>query len=155
MFSNVIIQNCTARQIFIWILTSVRNWCVLIALSDEWNIPKRSQFRTIFDKIHPKCSHNFICRWEKLLILWIATIVSNCFATMSRNDNNTETSRDVPPDPQIDEPPEDNNHGDVNPPDGNPIDENIQLIESPDNRKGGNLTLQIPTPHMFWTFCDW
>ena len=56
---------------------------------------------------------------------------------MSRNDDNTETSRDVPPDPPIDEPPEDNNHGDVNPPDGNPIDENIPLIESPDNREGG------------------
>ena len=59
---------------------------------------------------------------------------------MSRNDDNTETSRDVPPDPPIDEPPEDNNHGDVNPPGGNAIDGNILLIESPDNREGGDLT---------------
>ncbi len=49
-------------------------------------------------------------------------------------------SRDVLPKPPIIEPLEDNNHGTINPPNGNAINENIQLIKSPNTFKGGNLT---------------
>ena len=58
---------------------------------------------------------------------------------MSWNNDNTETSRDVQPDPPIIKPPEDNNHGAVNPPDGNPLDGSIPSIESPNNHEGGDL----------------
>ncbi len=58
---------------------------------------------------------------------------------MSRNDDNTETLPDVLPAPPTVEPPEDGNHGAINPPDGNSLDENILSIELPDNREGGDL----------------
>ena len=58
---------------------------------------------------------------------------------MSLNDDNTEPLRDMLPDPPFVAPPEDNNHGAVNPFDGNPCGENISLIELPDYREGGDL----------------
>ncbi len=48
--------------------------------------------------------------------------------------------RDVLPDPPIGKLLKVNYHGDVNPPDKRAIDENIPLIESPDNCEGGDLT---------------
>ena len=58
---------------------------------------------------------------------------------MSLNNDNPETSRDVQTNPLTVAPPEDNNHGAVNPSDGKPIDENIPSIGSPDNHEGDDI----------------
>ncbi len=58
---------------------------------------------------------------------------------MSLNNDDPETSRDVQPDPPTVAPPEDNNHGAVNPSDQKPIDKNIPSIGSPGNHEGGDL----------------
>ena len=58
---------------------------------------------------------------------------------MSLNNDNPETSRDVQTNPLTVAPPEDNNHGAVNPSDGKPIDENIPSIGLPDNQEGDDI----------------
>lgn len=58
---------------------------------------------------------------------------------MSLNNDNPETSRDIQNNSPTVAPPEDNNHGAVNPFDGKPIEENIPSIGSPDNHEGGDL----------------
>ena len=100
--------------------------------------------------------------------------MSNYFAIMSLKNNNPETLRDVQTNPLTVTPPEDNNHGTVNPSDGKPIDENIPSIGSPANHKGDDINHEDGKSclasisgnfenyndsrksqhHKFWTFYD-
>ena len=134
------IQNWTAWQMFIWKVMSVENWHALLHFRMNEIFKQDLNHAQSLKRFTLNVLIIFICRGEKLLHQEIASIVLNYFATMSPNNDNTETWQDVLPDPPIVEPPENNNHYDTNPPDGNPFDENIPLIESPDNREGGYLT---------------
>ena len=77
--------------------------------------------------------------------------MSNYFAIMSLNNDNPETSRDVQTNPLTVAPPEDNNHGAVNPSDGKPIDKNIPSIGSPGfTRETTSITKMVsPAWHQF------
>ena len=65
---------------------------------------------------------------------------------MSLNNDNPETSRDIENNSPTVAPPEDNNHGAVNPFDGKPIEENIPSIGSPDNHAGGDSITMMVSP---------